>query len=178
MGGKASSKGEATINKKSRTIYFGKFPEETKADVITAHITEWMAKVADKVEEVYAFGKFAERGAARFTTEADMWEFLMENRGKLQYEALGTKVYVNPDPMHDPNPDKTKAVRKVVRLLIETNGGDSTAVKKNIATDYTKGKVWWKDSKVAEWDETIGRMTLIGPAAECQAAYDKLMGRE
>jgi hypothetical protein len=32
--------------------------------------------------------------------------------------------------MYDPDPGKTKAVRKIVRLIIETEGGEGITVKK------------------------------------------------
>ena len=56
--------------------------------------------------------------------ESGMWEFMVKHKGKLQYEALGTTVYANPDGLYDPSPNKTKSVRKVVRMIIEEQGGD------------------------------------------------------
>jgi hypothetical protein len=178
IGGKATGKGEQAFDKKSRTIYFGKFPEDTKAEIITDFIKKWTQAAEDQIEEVYAFGKFAERGAARFKHESQMWDFLKEHRGTLNFDVNGTTVYANPDSMHNPFPDKTKAVRKLVRLLIEQNGGDGAKVKKDIVTNYTKGKVWWKDSKFAEWDEKAGEMKLVGAGADYEAAFALLMGRE
>jgi hypothetical protein len=171
-GGKASGKGDKHIEKRRRTLYFGKFPDDSKADTIETFIKQWTQKSSEYVEEVFAFGKFVERGAARFTTEERMWEFMIENKGKLQWQVPGTTVYANPDAVHDPFPDKTKAVRKVVRLLIETHGGDGASIKKDITANYKQGKVWWKDSKFAAWDEKAGTMQV---PAEHRAAFDKLM---
>ena len=166
------------MNNRRKTIYFGKFPEDTKADIIIRHVKEWTKTAEDHIEEVYALGKFAERGAARFKSEALALDFMVQNRGMLQFDACGTKVYASPDSTHDPAPNRTKAVRKVVRMLIERNGGDGNAVKKDIATNYAKGKVWWKDCKFAEWDEKADKMMLVGEGTEYQEDYDKLMGHE
>jgi hypothetical protein len=160
------------MEKKRRTLYFGKFPEDSKAATIEAFIKQWTKDSSEHVEEVFAFGKFAERGAARFLTEERMWEFMVANKGKLQWQVPGATVYASPDSVHDTSPDKTKAVRKVVRLLIETHGGDGAKVKKDIAANYKKGKVWWRDSKFAAWDDEAGKMQV---PAEYQDAFDKLM---
>ena len=77
--------------------------------------------------------------------------------------------------MHDPSPDKTKAVRKVVRLLIEKGGGDGKSIKKDIITNYTKGRVWYKDERVAEWNDVARGMKLRGSAAAHQEEYDKML---
>ena len=107
-----------------------------------------------------------------------MWDYVDINWGKLQYEAMGTKIYAIPDSMYDPNPNKTKAIRKVVRLIIEENGGDGQAVKKDIVARYGKGKVLWKEDPVAEWNEATGQMKLLGAATAYQDKYNKLMGTE
>ena len=175
--GKAGGKGWKSVEEKSRTLYFGKFPE-TKEAIIVQHIEQWTKNVQQDIEETYAFGKISERGATRFKSEESMWEFLANNKGKLQYDAMGTKVYANPDSTHDPNPDKSKAIRKVVRMIIEANGGDGQVVKKDIITNYGSGKVWWKDVKVAEWDNATMKIKLLGAAAEYQQQFNKLMGIE
>lgn len=99
----------------------------------------------------------------------------MANRGKLQYEVAGRKVYANPDAMHDPYPDKTKAFRKMVRMIIEKEGGDGATIKKDISTIYCKGKVWFKDNQVAEWDDRTKTMKLSGVVACHQKEYDDMM---
>ena len=133
----------------------------------------------DKVEEVYSFGKFGERGAARFQTEEGMWEFMTANRGKLKFEAEGKEVYASLDAIHDANPAKTKAVRKVVRLIIEKEklraGIDGNETKKNMYINYFKGKVLWEEERVAEWDEDTGLMKLKGKLEPWWADYNKLM---
>ena len=44
-------------------------------------------------------------------------------------------------------------MRKVVRIVIEKNGDDGEEVKKHIETKYGKGRVWYKDEKIAAWGE-------------------------
>ena len=58
-----------------------------------------------------------------------MWTLLVANSGKLKYEAEGTDIYANPDATYDPDPGKTKAVRKIVRLIIEKEGGITSSKK-------------------------------------------------
>ena len=172
---KAGGKGKNKAEKRCRTLYFGDFAEDTKEEFIISQIEGWTRTVHHNIDEIYAFGKIAERGAARFNTEESMWEFLVANQGQLQFDVGSTKVYANPDAMHDPSPDKTKAVRKMVRLLIEKVGGDGKTVKKDIITNYPKGRVWYKDERVAEWDDATRTMKLKGTAQVHQAEYDKML---
>ena len=94
---------------------------------------------------------------------------------KLRYDVSGKKVYANPDGIHNPEPDKTKAVRKVVRLIIEKSGNDGLQTKKDIFTNYTKGVVWYKEARVAEWNSESKTMILKGEVAAYKGDYDKLM---
>jgi hypothetical protein len=174
--GKAVGKGKKSTEEKSRTLYFGNFPDDTTEETITGHIKEWTTGAQQEIEEIHAFGKLAERGAARFKSEQAMWDFMITNRGKLKYEVMGVSIYANPDSMHDPTPDKSKAIRKVVRLIIESNGGDGQTVKKDIITKFGKGKVYYKKVPVAAWDELTGKIKLLGEASAYQDAYNKLMG--
>ena len=41
-----------------------------------------------------------------------------------------------------------------------------------------KGKFWWRDEQVAEWDEAGGKMKLKGALAEMGDDYNRLMGIE
>ena len=85
------------------------------------------------------------------------------------------KVYANADAIHDSNPDRTRAVRKVVRLTIEKGGGDGAAIKKDVITNYTKGRVWYKEDRVAEWDDSAKAMKLKGQLATHQEEYDAMV---
>ena len=48
-------------------------------------------------------------------------------------------------------------------------------MKKGIDANYKRGVVWWRDSRVAEWNEGEQRMVLKGAAVQYQVAFDKLM---
>ena len=60
----------------------------------------------------------------------------------------------------------------------ETGGGDGAPIKKDLVTSYPKGKVWYKDVKIAEWDDESKRMELLGDAKELKDKFEKLMGDE
>ena len=110
-----------------------------------------------------------------------MWEFLEDNKGKLSFKAGSRDVFAGPDSIHDPNPSRTKAIRKVVRLIIEKakeKGIDAGITKQDIVTRYGKGRVLWKDERVAEWEERSGNMNLFGKLKEWEPDYKKLMGEE
>ena len=70
-------------------------------------------------------------------------------------------VSAGADSIHDENPGRTKAIRKVVRLIIEKEGGDGAVTKRDIFARYPKGKVLWKDVVVALWDENSKKMNLL-----------------
>ena len=92
--------------------------------------------------------------------------------GKHKHDFVGEKghssVYYNVDASAkgslDGNQDKERAVKKVVRVIIEANGGDGATLKKEIETNYPRGTVLWKGERVAEWteDKAIGLMKLMG----------------
>eukprot|EP00973_Karenia_brevis_P008126 1100247-Karenia_brevis.AAC.1 len=52
--------------------------------------------------------------------------------------------------------DKSRefATRKVVRVIIEQNGGDGARIKKEqkLHANYAKGRVVWNGARVATWD--------------------------
>jgi predicted Fe-S protein YdhL (DUF1289 family) len=131
-----------------------------------------------KFEEVFAYGKTrAVRGAARFTTEEAMWSYMTQNAGKHVHEFLGRRIFANADGRKKLE-DRTreKAVRKVVRAIIEYSGGNGSEVKAALETNYKKGIVWWKGVRAAEWDAAESKMVLLGDAVPLQAAFDVLMG--
>ena len=75
---------------------------------------------------------------------------------------------------------KERAVRKVVRLLIENNEGNGEQIKKKIDAKYRWGAVWWqgeddKWQKVAQWNTSDERMTLMGVLGELGDSFNKLM---
>lgn len=66
-------------------------------------------------------------------------------------------------------------MRKVVRIVIEKNGGDGKEVKKHLQAKYGKGRVWYKDEKIATWDETKGEIILEGWAKQHEQEFLQLM---
>ena len=171
--------GEDKAEKRSRTVYFGNFPDDTKGDVIKQFIDTWTEGFKGDIEETYPIGLIGERGGARFKSQDKLWEFMNKNKGKLEYEALGTKVFANFDSVHDDDPPKARAVSKLVRAIIEGNGGDGRAVKEHMkGTSYTRGRVYFKGERVVEWNYVEGVMRLKGQGKDYEEAFAKLMGSE
>ena len=170
---------EEKDDKKQRTITFGCFPEDTKAEEIKSFIDNILKKVTDEVEESFAYGKKrAERGAARFKSSASMWNYMTANAGEHKHSFKGNTIYVNADggrTRNDTEKEMEKAVRKTVRLIIEKNGGDGKTIKKTIDTNYRKGVVHWNDERVAEWNVLEQNMILKGSLLEHKGDFDKLM---
>jgi hypothetical protein len=80
----------------------------------------------------------------------------------------------------DPLTMKDHAMKKVVRAIIEANGGDGPSVKRTMDTNYHKGIVWWKDERVAEWTENegIGYLKLLGYMLQHEATFKALLKKE
>ncbi|CAK0890732.1 unnamed protein product [Prorocentrum cordatum] len=172
--GKGKGKSE-TVEKLNRTMNFGTFPQDTKSADIVKFLEE-VVKEAKEVEEVFAYGrKFAERGAVRFKTPEAMWDYLKSGAAS-SHAYQEQKIYGNADYRNrDPESDEAKrerAVRKLVRAIIEVNGGDGSKVKEHIDTNYRKGVVWWKECRAGEWRD--GSMHLLGPGTRYQAKFDEL----
>ena len=102
----------------------------------------------------------AERGAARFVSKEAMWKYMSTKAGKHQHKYADKTIYCNVDGRRDEvSAARERAVRKVVRVIIESNGGNGSEAKKSIETDYKKGIVWFYDARVAEW--RYGEMVLL-----------------
>ena len=71
-----------------------------------------------------------------------------------QYE--DTLIYSNVDlRAKDHKSDdvmRERAVRKVVRAIIENEGGDGNRTKQDIETNYRRGIVRWKEERVVLWE--------------------------
>ena len=162
-------------DKRMRTMTFGNFPQDTKAVDIKAFIDTVVADVAAEVEDTFAFGKTrAERGGARFKNADDMWKFMTANAGKHKHDYKGKAIYCNAEGASDPSTAaQEKAVRKLVRVIIEANGGNGAIVKEDIETNYKRGIVWWKDERVGEWKQD--HMELMGAAAAYTEAFQALL---
>eukprot|EP00973_Karenia_brevis_P087072 12074763-Karenia_brevis.AAC.1 len=63
---------------------------------------------------------------------------MKDNAGEHRHEYQGRRVYVQVNKPHV-DQARERAVRKVVRVLIEKNGGDGAAVKKRIDALYKSG---------------------------------------
>ena len=182
--GAASAAGAAGVTgadeKRARTISFGQFPVDTKSANIIHFIEEQVKEFSEDVEEVFAYGKTrAERGGARFRSTVATWKYMKDNAGHHQHDYEGKKIYCNADSQaRGEGAAREKAVRKVVRTIIEQSGGNSATTKAELETNYKKGVVWWKDERVAEWDEDLEMMTLTGAAAGFTAAFQDLMGSQ
>jgi hypothetical protein len=165
--------------KRNRTVTFGPFPEDTKAAIIVSFIDGKMADVKPDIEEIFAFGKTrAERGGARFKTREAMWKYMVANAGNHRHIFKEKSVYANVDnKLKGSSADeaKVKAMRKVVRIVIEKNGADGKEVKKHMETRYGKGRVLWKDELIAAWDEKKEEMILHGWAKQHEQEFIQLM---
>eukprot|EP00973_Karenia_brevis_P069417 9652731-Karenia_brevis.AAC.1 len=66
-----------------------------------------------------------------------MWAYLEDNKGELNFDHNGRRVYINAGDGGKSEEDsrRDKAVRKLVRAVIEANGGDGKKLKE-------EGKVW------------------------------------
>ena len=176
--GKSAGKGAPDVEKRSRTVYFGNFPEDTPGHVIVEFIEKWTKEFSASVQEIYSIGRIGERGAARFVNERAMWDFMTDQKGSLKFQALDSTIYVNTDSVHDPNPARTKSMRKLVRAIIEVHGGDGGKIKADIVTNYRKGKVWYRGERVAEWSEATDSMSFK-PAGETYVdVFKKLISQE
>ena len=143
-----------------------------------------MESVNHDLDETFAFGKTrAERGGARFKTKDSMWTYMTDNKGQHQHSFNGAKgtaqIFCNAAETGDAQEDggKSRAVRKVIRTLIEANGGNGELVKKKIETNR-RGVVWFKDDRVAEWkveNGCAGKMKLMGEMLQLEDAFNTLM---
>lgn len=96
-----------------------------------------------------------------------------------EYFSMGGKVGGSADSLHDSHQAKTKAIRKMVRAIIEQTGGDGVKAKKEMkGTSYSMGRVHFKKKRVAEWDWTTGVLILNGSGKEYEVRFKSLMNGE
>ena len=104
---------------------------------------------------------------------------MQANAGNHRHTILGRTIYVNAGRMAAPADDVNKdfAVWKIVRAIIEANGGDSTATKgkKQIDATYRKNLATWRHVRVAEWSPIQQKLILEGDGLQYQSAYDVFM---
>ena len=164
--GKFGGKGASDADKKRRTIRFGKYADETKAETIKKHLGDVVGERED-VEEIFAYGKvFALWGGVRFKTVDAMWQYMTANAGDHRHDFEAGVVQAKPYK-EGGDSDCDKAVKKLTRAIIEEVGGDGKTVRKNIDPDYRSGIVRYQEkgewSKIGEWDKIA---MSIKPASE------------
>jgi hypothetical protein len=73
---------------------------------------------------------------------------------------------------------REKAIRKLVRTIIEANGGDGSALKAagHLYANYRVGYALWKGDRVAEWDEKSGKVEFTEKGRVYEQAFRKLVG--
>ena len=135
----------------------------------------------ENVEDVYAYAKTDTRGAARFKSEDQLWVYMQRNKGNHVHTYQSNRIYVKVNDASTVDGPKDKAVRKVVRCIIEQWGsGDGTTTKQRIEAKYPWGAVWWlgtdnKWKKIAQWDSSRHQMDLVNGGEVFQSAFDVLM---
>ena len=161
-------------------MYFGNVPDDTGGEIIKQFINQWTEGSKEDIEERYSVGAVEERGAARFQSLDKMWGFMVQNKGNLQYKALGKTIYATLDGIHDPNPNKTKSIRKTIRAVLDKQGGDGNKVKEEMmkGTSYPRGRVYWRGERIAEWDEALGVLSIKGSGKEFEEVWKTYMGSE
>jgi hypothetical protein len=163
-------------DKRRRTIGFGQFPKDTKAKDIVKFLEGVLEEARGDIEEVFAYGKkFAERGAARFKTSEAMWAYLKGKAGHHMHMYEGQRIYCNADTASK-DIKRDRAVRKLVRTIVEAEVEKDSTVKQHIDTDYKKGIVWYKELRVGEWKD--GAMHLSGHAVQYQDRFNELYSAE
>ncbi|CAK0802228.1 unnamed protein product [Prorocentrum cordatum] len=155
--------------------------EDSKAPDIVKFMEGVLAEAREDVEETFAYGKgFAERGGARFKTSEAMWKHVRKKAGQHVHKYNGQNLYCNTDYKYrDPTSEDAKrerAVRMMVRKIVEVNGDIGAAVKYKIDTNYFKGIAWFKDERVAAWVD--GKMDLVGAGMVWKDHFEKLYAAE
>ena len=132
--GRRPSRDEQSYEK-SRTITFGKFPDDTKSERIIETIETMLKDSMHDIEDdgIFAYGKkFATMGAARFKTEEAMWKYLKKDSKSKCMKIDDFVLYVNrAEQGTSDDHARTKAVRKLVRTIIEKEDDDAHTKNQN-----------------------------------------------
>ena len=132
-------------DKKRRTITFGRFAEDTKSEYIIETVEKLIENFKQDIEDngIFAYGKkFATMGAVRFKTEEAMWMYLKHENTSKCMNIDGHMLYVNRATKGTSDDQaRTKAVRKLVRAIIEEEGGNALTTKAKIDTNYRRETV-------------------------------------
>ena len=96
------------------------------------------------------------------------------SRSSLHLDAVGGSFSSGHLTVIDSNVDKAarasdqdglkreRAVRRLVRAIIETGGGNNKSVNGMLDTHYKRGEVWWQDRRVAMLDNEQVQFTKHG----------------
>lgn len=108
-----------------------------------------------------------------------MWDYMISNKGQHRHDYNGQTVFANVDGLAGPSEDAAmkRAVSKLVRTIIEKNGGDGTVIKQSIKTQYNKGFLWWNGQRVGEWSSDKDEMELEGAAVGYKESFVELCSR-
>ena len=173
--GRRPSRDEQSYEK-SRTITFGKFPDDTKSERIIETIETVLKDFMHDIEDdgIFAYGKkFATMGAARFKTEEAMWKYLKKDSKSKCMKIDDYVLYVNrAEQGTSDDHARTKAVRKLVRAIIEEEGGGAQT-KTKIDTNYRRGTVWYHDVRMGDFRD--GQMMLTNNGARFNEKFRQLM---
>ena len=111
-----------------------------------------------------------------------MWTYLVDNKGSLNFDHNGRRIYINADRQPgDTEQDRSRdrAVRKMVRAVIEALGGDGRKLKEEGAVwaNYQFGYVLCHGQRVAEWNVESKSMQILEPGRVYADAFRALMER-
>ena len=163
-------------DEKRRTITFGKFAEDTKSEYIIETVEKLIENFKQDIEDngIFAYGKkFATMGAVRFKTEEAMWTYLKHENTSKCMNIDGHTLYMNRATKGTSDDQaRTKAVRKLVRAIIDEEGGGAHTRTK-IDTNYRRGIVWYHDVRKGDFKD--GQMELTNIGAKFGTKFKKLM---
>ena len=163
-------------DERRRTITFGRFAEDTKSEYIIETVEKLIDNFKQDIEDngIFAYGKkFATMGAVRFKTEEAMWMYLKHENTSKRMNVDGHMLYVNRATKGTSDDQaRTKAVRKLVRAIIEEEGG-SAQTKTKIDTNDRRGIVWYHDVRMGDFKD--GQMELTNNGAKFGTKFKKLM---
>jgi hypothetical protein len=157
--GKAKGKEDEKEEEMSRTVVFNGYGEGVSAEDVIEHIKNEFIQEEDDddIEDVYGFGrKYAQGGGVRFKSSRKMWDHLVNNKGKNWAMFRDRKIFARPGRADGEDVEKTKAVRKAVRAIYESEPGGIDFLKEETTANYKTGVVKFKGFMVAHWIQEAG----------------------
>eukprot|EP00973_Karenia_brevis_P051543 7158762-Karenia_brevis.AAC.1 len=152
---------------------------DTPGAAIKKAIDQKLADVKDLLEESFSYGQFADAGAARFKEQEDMWQYLVDHAGNLSFDFEGQQVYIHASDAGKSKEDraKSKGVRKLVRTVIEANGGNGAKMKAegSLYANYRQGCVLWCGERLGTWNADDETMNFTETGEKYAETWRKLM---